>query len=74
MAATTEQSRKPVERQAFSIAEFCDRWGICRRTCYDHIGSGLLETMKIGRRRVVTRDQEARWRERLLQRTQTGKC
>ena len=60
-------------RQGYSINEFCERWGISRVTVYTQISEGLLQSMKVGRRRIITRDHEAAWRERLCKRTSTGK-
>lgn len=52
-------------REAWSVAEFCARWGFKRNTFYDLIASGELQTAKIGRRRIVTLAQEDAFRRRL---------
>lgn len=41
-----------------SIDAFAQRYGICRRTVYNQIAEGKLKTTKIGKRRIITEDQE----------------
>ena len=63
-ANRTHDAAAPL-RQAFSVEEFCSRWGIRRNTFYSLVASGDLQTSKIGRRRVVTLAQEDAFRRRL---------
>ena len=46
-----------VERIAFSMAEAADLLGVSRVTLYNQIAAGNLETVKVGRRRLITREQ-----------------
>lgn len=47
------------DKRAFSIAEFSRRWGWGLNTTYNLINAGKLKSVKIGRRRVITAQQEA---------------
>jgi hypothetical protein len=49
----------PVE--AFSIDEFCRRYGIGRQLAYDEIKAGRLKVIKRGRRTLVRRVDAAEW-------------
>lgn len=53
------QTNTQVHKQAFSIEEFSQRWGFGRNTTYDLINQGKLKSAKIGRRRIITAQQEA---------------
>lgn len=44
-----------------SIDGLAARHGVCRGTVYNEIGRGTLKTTKIGRRRIITEEQEAAW-------------
>jgi transcriptional antiterminator len=57
----TETKLKP---QASSIKDFAQRLGVCRRTIYNQINAGLLDTTKIGKRRVITERQELEYLDR----------
>ncbi len=48
-----------VSRRAFSIDEFSKRWGWGKNKTYELIDSGKLKSVKLGRRRVITVQQEA---------------
>jgi len=52
------------KKLAFSIDEHCQLWGYGRNTAYNEIANGELESCKIGRRRVITAEQEERYRKR----------
>ena len=41
------------ERPACTIAEACEVVGVCRSTLYALMGEGRLETVNLGRRRLV---------------------
>ena len=52
----------PLQRVAFTIDEFRHRnGGICRGTVYNEIARGNLKTIKVGRRRLITAEQETDW-------------
>jgi predicted DNA-binding protein YlxM (UPF0122 family) len=51
-------------KRAFSIPEFADRWSIGRNSVYNEIARGELESVKIGNRRVITAEQEEKYRKR----------
>jgi excisionase family DNA binding protein len=53
------------ERRALSVDEFAKRWGIGRNAVYDAIGRGELDTIKIGKRRLITLEQEEAFRQRM---------
>ena len=52
-------------RRAYSVQEFCDRWGIGRNSFYNLLASGELESAKIRNRRVVTDQPEEAFRKRI---------
>ena len=53
-----------IEKRAYSIDQHCEMWGYGRNTAYKEIANGELETIKVGRRRFVTVEQEERYRKR----------
>ena len=55
-----------VQRTAFSIMEFCERNGISRTLAYAEIRNGRLKTRKVGRRQLITVQDEAAWHAALL--------
>jgi len=44
------------ERKAFSLGEAAGLTGLCVSTLYNLIGDGRLQTIKVGGRRLVTRE------------------
>jgi excisionase family DNA binding protein len=46
---------------ALSIKEFSRRNGIGRTTVYKEIKEGRLRTKKVGRRRLISCEEERRW-------------
>jgi excisionase family DNA binding protein len=46
---------------AFSIREFCARYGICRDTFYRELKRGRLRAMKLGRKTIVLRADADTW-------------
>ena len=48
-------------KRAFSIAEFCDRYGIRRTKTYHEIKAGRLRIVKVGRRSLVTETDAEAW-------------
>lgn len=59
--AQTMQNAK--HKRALTIQEFADRWSIGRNSVYNAIARGELHSVKIGKRRVITLEQEERFRE-----------
>jgi len=53
------------EKRAFSIEEFCRRFGIGRTKVYEELKRGRLRARKIGRRTIVTEDDAEAWLRRL---------
>ena len=51
------------KKRAFSIDEFSNRWGWGRNTTYNLIASGELGSIKVGKRRVITVEQEEAFRK-----------
>jgi excisionase family DNA binding protein len=52
-------------RRAFSVEEFCKRYGLGRTRAYQELKSGRLRARKIGRRTVITEDDAEDWLRRL---------
>jgi excisionase family DNA binding protein len=46
---------------AFSIDDFCSRYGIGRTTAYEEIRTGRLEAVKVGRRTLITEQAAQDW-------------
>ena len=49
------------ERNCFSLEEFCLRNGIGRTTAYKEIKEGRLHPKKVGKRTLISIEEEARW-------------
>lgn len=54
-----------VEKLAFSIAEFCRRFGVGRTKVYEEVRQGRLRARKIGRRTIITKDDADDWLQQL---------
>ena len=52
-------------KRALTIEEFAERWSIGRNSVYNAIARGELHSVKIGKRRVITLEQEEAFRELL---------
>lgn len=50
-------------KRALTIEEFAERWSIGRNSVYNAIARGELQSVKIGKRRVITLEQEEAFRE-----------
>jgi len=50
-------------KRALTIEEFAERWGIGRNSVYNAIARGELGSVKIGKRRVITLEQEEAFRK-----------
>jgi excisionase family DNA binding protein len=55
----------PWAPRAFSIEEFCRRYGVGRTKAYEEIKLGRLQARKIGRRTVILEDDAEAWLRRL---------
>lgn len=51
------------DKRALTIEEFAKRWSIGRNSVYNAIARGELGSVKIGKRRVITLEQEEAFRE-----------
>lgn len=60
-----EINRAEVEKQAYSIDEWCARWGLGRNSAYNLIAAGKLKSSKVGRRRIITAKQDQEFAESL---------
>ena len=47
--------------RAFSIREFCFRYGIGRTNAYEEIAAGRLRAVKVGRRTLISHDAAEAW-------------
>ena len=60
---TLQNTTKPEVKRAMTIEEFADRWSIGRNSVYNAIARGELGSVKIGKRRVITLEQEEAFRK-----------
>lgn len=51
----------PFSPRAFSIPEFCGRYGIGRTNAYQEIATGRLRAVKVGRRTLITQGDAEAW-------------
>ena len=51
------------DKRALSIEEFGKRWSLGRNSVYNAIASGELGSVKIGKRRLITLEQEEAFRK-----------
>lgn len=60
------------EPQAFSITEFCEAHGISRGLFYKLEAEGRAPAaMEVNRRRLISREEAARWRETMTARSKS---
>lgn len=52
-------------KRASTIAEFGARYGLCRQTIYNQARAGRLTIRKIGKRSVITTEDEQAWLQNL---------
>jgi excisionase family DNA binding protein len=48
-------------REAFSVSEFCRRYGICKQTFYDEIHRGRIRAVKLGKKTLVLKTDADTW-------------
>jgi excisionase family DNA binding protein len=51
----SEITPRPGERLAYSVDEVAQITGLSRDLLYDEMRSGRLDSIKVGRRRIITR-------------------
>ena len=56
MAPVSIPEIRLAERKAFSLGEAARLAGLCVSTLYNLMGNGRLQTIKVGGRRLVTRE------------------
>jgi hypothetical protein len=76
MTKKTSQSASPtvesstVEQGAYSVNGFCVAHNIGKGLFYELLKQGNgPDTIKLGRRRIITKQASARWREKMEQQT-----
>jgi predicted DNA-binding transcriptional regulator AlpA len=52
-------------KDAFAVAEFCARHGICRATFYGEVKRGRLRALKLGKKTIVLKSDADAWRNSL---------
>ncbi len=57
--------QQATHKRALIIEEFAERWSIGRNSVYNAIARGDLGSVKIGKRRVITMEQEEAFRKRM---------
>jgi excisionase family DNA binding protein len=56
------QASSPISAQrAFSIEEFCRRYGVGRTKVYEELKLGRLRALKVGRRTIISKDDAENW-------------
>ena len=50
-----------VEKQVYSIPEACEAAGVNKDTIYRGINTGQLQSLKIGRRRLIRMEALSKW-------------
>lgn len=53
------------QREAISVSEFCERYGVGRTKAYELFNSQEVEVRKMGTRTLVSRRSAERWFESL---------
>lgn len=53
------------QKRAFTVEEFSKRWSVGRNSVYNAIARGELGSVKIGKRRLITLEQEEAFRRRM---------
>lgn len=64
-----------MERQAYTVDEFCQAHRICRASFYNLLKSGRgPKTMKVGGRTLVTIEAATEWRAKMEAETAQGRA
>jgi excisionase family DNA binding protein len=53
-----------IRKRAKDVDEFGATYGLGRNSVYNEIASGALQSIKVGRRRLITESQEDQWLRR----------
>lgn len=52
-------------KRASTVEEFAQRYGLCKQTIYNQARAGRLKIRKVGKRSVITAEDEKAWLESL---------
>lgn len=63
---------KDNNKDVSGVDDFAYRNDLCRQSVYNEINSGRLESFKVGRRRLISRAAETKWRKSLEQECQVA--
>lgn len=58
-------TKQPVEKMAYTIAEFCEAFGVGKSLMFEEIAAGKLRTKKAGRRTLILAKDAIAWVEAL---------
>ena len=53
-------------RAAFSVNEFCARWGISRATFYEEVKAGRIDARKVRDKTIITVEADDDYRKNLV--------
>jgi excisionase family DNA binding protein len=53
--------QEQIDRQAFSVREWCARRGLSRQTLYDEVKRGRLRAVKLGKRTLILKSDDEAW-------------
>lgn len=68
------QESLPAEPAVYSVAAFAEAHGFARSYFYVMLREGTApKTFKLGRRRLITREEAQRWRERMVAESVEGR-
>ena len=51
-----------IHKRALTVEEFGERWNLGRNSVYNAIARGELQSVKIGKKRLITLEQEEEFR------------
>ena len=54
------------EKQAYSVEEFGSLVGLSKQTIYNELHAGRLHSFKVGKRRLISREAVADWKQRMM--------
>jgi excisionase family DNA binding protein len=52
-------------KEAYTVSEFCDCYGICRDTFYSEVKRGRLRALKLGKKTLVLKSDAESWAKSL---------
>jgi hypothetical protein len=65
LAANDEAKMDALNKEAFAVREFCDRYGICRATFYAEVKRGRLRALKLGQKTIILKADAESWAKSL---------